>query len=241
MSGKDFIMMIIAFAVGLVLVTVIFSGKPQEQSGKDDVVTPAPAGRIDVPDAQLVGLSGGYFIYRSAEERFFLCKMENDRLEVVDVFKLTHKPPTYFAGILRGASHGWSFESLSRAKEAVLEAKQKQFQKAVEAEDWSKAQELAAQIAAVGGVEFLKKWLDPKRKWWGRRAAALSLAERGYVETVPTLVEMLLEGREFREKSANLLVKLTGKDFFEGSKSRSQGKAIEAYRKWYEQERKKDR
>jgi hypothetical protein len=37
-----------------------------------------------------------------------------------------------------------------------------------------------------------------------------------------------------REKAANLLVKLTGEDYFDGPKNQRQNKAREAYKKWYE-------
>jgi hypothetical protein len=227
-------MMVLAFFAGLVLVTLIFSGSPREQPEKK--LEPAGTPNISpatAPVTQMVGLGEGYFVYRSPEDRFFLCRAEGGRLQVVDVYKLRRKEPTYHAGVSGKSSHGWSFESLSRGKEAVLEAKCNHFKNTVASQDWTKAEKLAQEIAAVGGTDFLKDWLEPKRDWGGRRAAALALAERGYVETVPALADMLLEGPEVRERAANLLVKLTGEDLCEGSKRQNQQNAIEKYKEWY--------
>jgi len=232
-------MMVLAFLAGLVIVSLFFGGTPPQEQAKPAVEaakTPILPGSL--PGGQMTGLGGGFFVYHSPEDRFFLCRFENDRLQVVDVYTLNRREQTYRPGAPQASGHGWIFESLSREKEAVLEAKTKQFdkvanQKPVGKQDWGKLEELAREIAAVGGIEFLKGWLAAGGEWGGRRAAGLALGELGYVETVPTLTDMLLEGAEVREKAANLLVKLTGQDFFEGPKHLSQNKAVEAYKNWY--------
>ena len=238
MSGKDTVMMVLAFLAGLVLVTLIFSGGQQEQPQKEP--PPPGATAASIPAAQtgrMAGLGDGYFVYHSPEERFFLCRNNDGRLQVIDVYKLERKDPTYHAGASGGSSHGWSFESLSREREAVLEAKSGQFEKAVISQDWAKCEQLALEIAAVGGIDFLLERLAPKQDWGGRRAAALALARRGYIETVPVLADMLLEGPEVRDKAAGLLVKLTGEDFSKAAAQLEGG--IDAYKDWYKQHDKK--
>lgn len=247
MSSKDVVMMIVAFLIGLIIVSVLFGGKPQPQPKQPG---PAPRAALQeaagMPQGELVGLDSGYFLYHSPQDRFFLCRLNQGRLEVVDVYKLRRTEPTYFAGISEGAAHGWSFVSLSREKDAVLEAKRKQFEKVVisrdvNEQDWEKARELAGEIAAVGGIEFLKGWLGPQRDWAGRRAAAIALAKRGYIETVPVLADMLLEGPQARELAAKWLVKLTGEDFFEKPKSASTEKVLGRYKDWYNEHAKEKR
>jgi hypothetical protein len=239
MTGKDLTMMILAFIAGLVLVTIIFGGSPQEKSEvkqpEQSAPVPAPAG---VPGGQMVGLGEGYFVYHSPQDRFFLCRQNAGRLEVLDVYHLARKEPTYHAGVPEESRHGWSFESMSQEKEAVLEAKCRQFEKAaseksLSEQDWARMEKLAQEIAAVGGIDFLKNWLEPDCGWGGRRAAGLALAELSYPGAVPVLAEMLLEGPEVRERAARLLVKLTGKDFLEGSATRNPDKAIRLYKEWY--------
>ena len=232
-------MMILAFIAGFVLVAILFGGSSGQQSEKKPPAPPPAPAAESVQKGQMVGLGDGYFVYLSPEDRFFLCRMQDGRLSVEDVYKLRRKEQTYHAGVSDSVGHGWAFESLSRQKEAVLEARCKQFEsaitgKSVDQQDWGKLEKLAQEIAVAGGIDFLKNWLDPKRDWSARRAVALPLGERGYVEAVPALTEMLLEGPEVREKAANLLVKLTGEDYFEGPKSERQNKARESYRKWYE-------
>jgi hypothetical protein len=232
-------MMILAFIAGFVLVAILFGGSSGQQSEKKPSSPPPAPAPEGMQKGHMVGLGDGYFMYLSPEDRFFLCRMQDGRLTVEDVYKLRRKEQTYHAGVSETVGHGWAFESLSRQKEAVLGAKCRQFETAVtgrpvDQQDWEKLEKLAREIAAAGGIDFLKGWLDPKRDWSARRAAALPLGERGYVEAVPALIEMLLEGPEVREKAANLLVKLTGEDFFEGPKTERQSKAREAYKKWYE-------
>jgi hypothetical protein len=227
-------MMILAFFAGLVLVTIIFGGSSQEKPKEEQPEKPAPAAApANMPADMMVGLGEGYFVYRSPQDRFFLCGMRDGKLEVLDVYKLTHREPTYHAGVAEKSSHGWSFESLSQGREAVLEARSRQFEKAAASEDWAKTEKLAQEILAAGGIEFLKSWLDAGRNWGGRRAAALALAERFYAQTVPVLADMLLEGDEAREKAGSLLVKLTGEDFLKGLEGRNPDKAIRAYKDWY--------
>lgn len=232
-------MMILAFVAGFVLVAILFGGSSGQQSDTQKPATPPAPAPDGMQKGQMVGLGDGYFVYLSPEDRFFLCRMQGGRLSVEDVYKLRRKEQTYHAGVSETVGHGWEFESLSQQKEAVLEAKCRQFERAVagkpvDQQDWEKLEKLAQEIAVAGGIDFLKGWLGPKRDWGARRAAALPLAERGYVEAVPTLTEMLLEGPEVREKAANLLVKLTGEDYFEGPRSERQNKARDAYKKWYE-------
>ncbi len=239
MTGKDTTMMILAFIAGFILVAILFGGSSGQQSDKQPPAPPPASAPDGMQKGQMVGLGDGYFVYLSPEDRFFLCRMQDGRLKVEDVFKLQRKEQTYHAGVSETVGHGWAFESLSRQKEAVLEARCKQFESAVtgspvDKQDWDKLEKLAQEIAVAGGIDFLKGRLDPKQDWSARRAAALPLGERGYIEAVPALTEMLLEGPEVREKAANLLVKLTGEDYFEGPKSERQNKAREAYKKWHE-------
>jgi len=229
-TGKDTAMMILAFLGGLILVTIIFGGSPSKQP---DTVKPAlpvpPAPSAET--AQMVGLGEGYFVYRSHEDRFFLCRRGKERLEVVDVYTLTHKPPTYHAGVSDEPDHGWAFESMSRGKEAILEVRRRQFEESVASGDWEKTQGFAQEIAAVGGTGFLTDWLGSEKDWCGRRAAALALGQRGYVETVPVLADMILEGDDIRKKATELLKKLSGEDY---SVYSDRQKTIQAYKKWYE-------
>lgn len=244
MSGRDTIMMIIAFVAGLILVTAILGGSPQNETKKEAAPSGSPLMQpASMPAGQMVGLGDGYFLYHSPEDRFFFCRRDGESLLVLDVYTLERRELTYHAGAGKASGHGWSFESMSREKEAVLEAKSKQFANLVGVDaparqDWAGIEELAREIAAVGGVDFLKSWLEPKKDWGGRRAAALALAERGYVESVPALADMLLEGPDVRERAASLLVNLTGEDFFEGPKRQSQEKAIDKYKEWYAGQRK---
>jgi len=247
MTGKDLIMMTLAFFAGLVLVTIFFGGssqeKPEVKQPEQSAPVPPPAG---VSGAQMVGLGEGYFVYRSTRDRFFLCRLDDKKLEVVDVYRLARKEPTYHAGVPEDSSHGWSFESMSREKEAVLEVKCRQFtaaagEKTLNEQDWARIEKLALEIAAVGGIDFLKSWLEPDRNWGGRRAAAIALAELSYVGAVPVLADMLLEGDEVRSKAARLLVKLTGKDFLEGSSTRNPDKAIRLYKEWYAEYSRKEK
>ncbi len=234
-------MMILAFFAGLVLVTIIFSGGPREQPKETQPASAAPvAAPPGVPAGQMVGLGDGYFVYHSSEDRFFLCRMDQGKLRVVDVYSLQRKHAGYHGGAAKESRHGWSFESLSREAEAVVEAKGNQFEKAVASQDWEKAESLAQEIAASGGADFLKTWLEPKRDWGGRRAAALALGERRSAEAVPVLADMLLEGPRVRERALKLLVKLTGKNFLEGKGSPSEESAISEYKKWYREHREQE-
>jgi hypothetical protein len=240
--------MIFAFLVGMILVFALSPAPSRQQTtgtasqpGVSPPETHARVSQVQIPGYSfplLIPLSDNYFLYISSDERFFLCRFNpQSGLEVVEVYQLTYKPDRYLTELAKRKTHGWYFDAFSVEKETVVKAKAQKFEQVCATDNWDSAEEAAKDLAAAGGIAPLLSSLKSEN-YAARRAAALVLAELGYIQTVPVLAELLREKRSVRERVTVLLVKLTGKDFVSSISGEDMGQAIKKYLQWWKENQK---
>jgi hypothetical protein len=240
--------MIFAFLVGMFLVFALAPAPSGHQTagtaGQQGVLPPetqAKVSQAQIPGNSaplLIPLSDNYFLYVGSAERFFLCRFAPGvGLEVIEVYQLSYKPDRFLTELAKRKTHGWYFDALSAEKETVVKAKTEKFEQVCTANNWENAEEAAKDLAAAGGIAPLLGALGSEN-YTARRAAALSLAELGYSQTVPVLTELLREKRSGRERVTPLLIKLTGKDFVSTLRGEDMEPAIRKYLEWWKENQK---
>jgi hypothetical protein len=240
--------MIFAFLVGMFLVFALAPAPSRQQTAgtASTAQTSPPEASARVAQAQipgyspplLIALPDNHFLYVTPDERFFICRFDpKTGLEVVEVYQLSYKPDRFLTELAKRKTHGWYFDALSVGKLAVVKAKTEKFEQVCATSNWENAEEAAKDLAAAGGIAPLLGALKSEN-YAARRGAALSLAELGYIQTVPVLTELLREKRSVRERVTPLLIKLTGKDFISTLRGEDMEPAIGKYLEWWKENQK---
>lgn len=170
------------------------------------------------PPAPL-SLGGGTFLLQQ-DQRFLICRWDDQKeLKIIRVYGLKRDDKRFPKDPSQIALHRYYFDDITLSTKENLSKKKNHFielgRKPLYLLKFSReANDLAEEIADLGGVAFLMGYFTPKSSIRLRKAAALALGARGYKKSLPFLLPLIREkDLTQRKKVLEIISKLTSLKF----------------------------